>query len=191
MGWAPCGPLKNFKNFQECQTEKRKTEDLNQNARLQEKKPRTLTALETLHWCLVARWRMYTYIFIYVYIDLSTVTPNSDASAYGRGVFVGPVFGPRRSIVLAKSELFNSRWFVLAESELFYDFLDGMCERTNVLPREHDNQGVESLILSTEISARNVALRRDHDNQGVESLIPSTDWPQETTFYLGDMTTRV
>ena len=46
------------------------------------------------------------YIYIYIYIDFSTVAPNSDGSACGRGVFVDPVFGPCRSIVFAKSELF-------------------------------------------------------------------------------------
>ena len=47
------------------------------------------------------------YRYIYIYIDFSTVAPNSDASACGRGVFVDPVFGPCRSIVHAHSELFN------------------------------------------------------------------------------------
>ena len=41
-------------------------------------------------------------------VDFSTVAPNSDASACGRAVFVGPIFGPRRDIVQAKSELFGS-----------------------------------------------------------------------------------
>ena len=30
------------------------------------------------------------------------------------------------------------------------DILNGLSARNNVLPKEHDNQGVESLILSTE-----------------------------------------
>ena len=34
------------------------------------------------------------------------IRANSDAPACGRGVFVDPVFGPCRSIVLGKSELF-------------------------------------------------------------------------------------
>ena len=41
------------------------------------------------------------------------------------------------------------------------------------------------------LSARTEVLRREHENQVVESLILSTDWPREATFYVGNMTTRV
>ena len=50
-----------------------------------------------------------THTHIYIFL---TVAPNSDASACGRGVFVDPVFGRCRSIVLTKSELVNSKWLV-------------------------------------------------------------------------------
>ena len=41
------------------------------------------------------------------------------------------------------------------------------------------------------VSERNYVLRREHNNQGVESLILSTECPQEPTFYVRHMTTRV
>ena len=41
------------------------------------------------------------------------------------------------------------------------------------------------------LSERNNVLLKEHDNQGLESLILSMDCSKESTFYIGNMTTRV
>ena len=54
-----------------------------------------------------------SYIYIYIYILISRRSPLIPTLPHVvGGVFVDPVFGPCRIIVLAMSELFISKWFV-------------------------------------------------------------------------------
>ena len=91
--------------------------------------------------------------------------------------------------LLGLRQLSSAAW--AGPGRRIFDAVDGLLDKHIALRRESDDQGVESLILSTDGPHKHVALRTESDDHGVESLILSTDCPTNTLLYVRKVTARV